>query len=163
WILTAAAVAASVGLVVAAWVVDRQSGPKRSARSRDRPVADLVVPEPLSDQERAGTGPRFGSQEAVRLEQGAWVQVADAAGNLKQQYTASRIDPLPDKRLAMKDPRAPGRSTAPAPRGPPPDGHACVPSASGPTAGRRPMPPPPAPPRPPPPPPSGSMGADGAA
>jgi len=106
WILTAVAVAASVGLVVAAWVVDRQSGPKRSARTRDRPVADLVVPEPLSDQERAGTGPRFGSQEAVRLEQGAWVQVADAAGNLKQQYTASRIDPLPDKRLAMKDPRA---------------------------------------------------------
>ncbi|MFM8872122.1 MAG: hypothetical protein ACKOJI_01940, partial [Phycisphaerales bacterium] len=106
WILTAVAVAASVGLVVAAWVVDRQSGPKRPARTRDRPVADLVVPEPLSDQERAGTGPRFGSQEAVRLEQGAWVQVADAAGNLKQQYTASRIDPLPDKRLAMKDPRA---------------------------------------------------------
>ena len=106
WILTAVAVAASVGLVVAAWLVDRQSGPKRAARTRERPVADLVVPEPLSDQERAGTGPRFGSQEAVRLEQGAWVQVADAAGNLKQQYTASRIDPLPDKRLAMKDPRA---------------------------------------------------------
>lgn len=106
WILTAVAVAASVGLVVAAWVVDRQSGPKRPSRTRERPVADLVVPEPLSDQERAGTGPRFGSQEAVRLERGAWVQVADAKGNLKQQYTASRIDPLPDKRLAMKDPRA---------------------------------------------------------
>jgi hypothetical protein len=40
------------------------------------------------------------------LERGAWVQVADAQGNLKQQYTASRIDPLPDKRLSMTDPRA---------------------------------------------------------
>jgi hypothetical protein len=42
----------------------------------------------------------------VKLERGAWVQVADAQGNLKQQYTASRIDPLPDKRLSMTDPRA---------------------------------------------------------
>jgi hypothetical protein len=107
WILTAVAVAASAGLVLAAWMVDRQSAaPRRTPRVRDRPVADLVAPEPLSEQERSGTGPRFGSQESVRLEQGAWVQVADANGNLKQQYTASRIDPLPDKRLAMKDPRA---------------------------------------------------------
>ena len=87
WILTAAAVAASAGLVLTAWMVDRQSAsPRRTPRVRDRPVADLVVPEPLSDQERSGTGPRFGSQEAVRLEQGAWVQVADANGNLGPIY-----------------------------------------------------------------------------
>lgn len=69
-------------------------------------MAELVTPAPLDDRERDGTGPRFGSQEAVRLQSGVWVQVADAAGNLKQQYTASRIDPLPDKRLAMAEPRA---------------------------------------------------------
>jgi hypothetical protein len=69
-------------------------------------VAELVAPSPLTDQEREGTGAKFGSQESVKLERGAWVQVADAQGNLKQQYTASRIDPLPDKRLAMTDPRA---------------------------------------------------------
>jgi hypothetical protein len=65
-----------------------------------------VTPAPLSDQERSGSGPKFGSQESVRLTEGAWVQVADAKGNLKQQYTAARIDPLPDKRLSMDAPRA---------------------------------------------------------
>lgn len=77
-----------------------------TGKVRQRPVAELVTPSPLSEQERTGTGPAFGSQESVRLEQGAWIQVADAAGNLKQQYTATRIDPLPDKRIDMADPRA---------------------------------------------------------
>ena len=102
-----AAVLASLGLVVAAWIMDqRRTDVRRAPRTRTRPVEELVTPSPLSEQERSGSGPRFGSQESVRLEKGAWVQVADAQGNLKQQYTASRIDPLPDKRLSMADPRA---------------------------------------------------------
>ena len=98
---------ASAALVLAAWMVDRnRTEQRRAGKVRQRPVAELVVPSPLSERERDGTGPKFGSQESVRLERGAWVQVADAQGNLKQQYTASRIDPLPDKRLAMENPRA---------------------------------------------------------
>ena len=107
YVWTGVAVLASAALVLAAWMVDRNRDEQRRAgKVRQRPVAELVVPSPLSDRERDGTGPKFGSQESVRLEQGAWVQVADAQGNLKQQYTASRIDPLPDKRLAMENPRA---------------------------------------------------------
>ena len=99
--------ALSLSLVVVAWVVDqRRPSDQRPIKTRPRPVAELVAPSPLTDQEREGTGAKFGSQESVKLERGAWVQVADAQGNLKQQYTASRIDPLPDKRLAMTDPRA---------------------------------------------------------
>lgn len=107
YLWTAGAIALSLALVAVAWWVDQRRGPDgRQARSRRGPVAELVGPSPLSDRERSGTGPSFGSQESVKLEQGAWIQVADAKGNLKQQYTASRIDPLPDKRVAMKDPRA---------------------------------------------------------
>ncbi|MFM7799643.1 MAG: hypothetical protein ACKPBA_11775 [Planctomycetota bacterium] len=107
YLWTAGAVALSLALVGVAWWVDRSRPEARApGKVRQRPVAELVTPSPLSEQERSGTGPAFGSQESVRLEQGAWIQVADAAGNLKQQYTATRIDPLPDKRLDMADPRA---------------------------------------------------------
>ncbi|MBM4100064.1 MAG: hypothetical protein FJ260_08945 [Planctomycetes bacterium] len=107
YLWTAGAVALSLALVGVAWWVDRSRPEARApGKVRQRPVAELVTPSPLSEQERSGTGPAFGSQESVRLEQGAWIQVADAAGNLKQQYTATRIDPLPDKRLDMTDPRA---------------------------------------------------------
>jgi hypothetical protein len=107
YVWTGVAVLASAALVLAAWMVDRnRTEQRRAGKVRQRPVAELVVPSPLSERERDGTGPKFGSQESVRLERGAWVQVADAQGNLKQQYTASRIDPLPDKRLAMENPRA---------------------------------------------------------
>ena len=107
WLWTIGAVVGSAAIVLGAWLIDRGRAPAPGpARVRERPVADLVAPAPLSEQERGGTGPRFGSQESVRLEQGAWVQVADRAGRLKQQYTASRIDPLPDKRLDMQAPRA---------------------------------------------------------
>jgi hypothetical protein len=100
-------VAGSLAIVAVAWLYDaRSSGAGRQPRRHAGPVTELVVPAPLSDQERSGSGPRFGSQESVRLSEGAWVQVADANGNLKQQYTAARIDPLPDKRLSMDAPRA---------------------------------------------------------
>jgi hypothetical protein len=106
-LLTAAGIGLACALVGVAWLVDRGRAPApRPTRVRERPVAELVTPAPLDDRERNGTGPRFGSQESVRLQSGVWVQVADPAGNLKQQYTASRIDPLPDKRLAMAEPRA---------------------------------------------------------
>ena len=107
YLWTVIAVAVSVALVAVAWMVDhRRTDDRRASKTRQRPVAELVTPSPLSDQERSGGGPKFGSQESVRLQQGAWVQVADAKGNLKQQYTATRIDPLPDKRLSMAEPRA---------------------------------------------------------
>ena len=107
YLWTAVAVAGSIAIVGLAWLYDaRSAGPPRTGRQRAVPVTELVVPTPLSEQERAGGGPRFGSQESVRLTEGAWVQVADAKGNLKQQYTAARIDPLPDKRLSMDAPRA---------------------------------------------------------
>lgn len=107
YLWTAGALFVSVALVAAAWIVDQRrppDGPKGGVRRGT--VTDLVTPSPLSDRERSGSGPTFGSQESVKLEEGAWVQVADAQGNLKQQYTATRIDPLPDKRFAMQQPRA---------------------------------------------------------
>ena len=107
YLWTVIAVAVSAALVAVAWMVDhRRTDDRRASKTRQRPVAELVTPSPLSEQERSGGGPKFGSQESVRLQQGAWVQVADARGNLKQQYTATRIDPLPDKRLSMAEPRA---------------------------------------------------------
>ena len=48
----------------------------------------------------------MGSQDSVRLEQGGWVQVAGPDGNVKQQYAAAEMNPLPDRRIAMRQPRA---------------------------------------------------------
>ena len=58
YVWTGVAVLASAALVLAAWMVDRnRTEQRRTGKVRQRPVAELVVPSPLSERERDGTGP----------------------------------------------------------------------------------------------------------
>ncbi|MDG2031550.1 MAG: LPS export ABC transporter periplasmic protein LptC [Phycisphaerales bacterium] len=94
----------SLVVILVGWFMEPEPTRDRR-RHRQLDVTDLVTPEALteSERERASTSPESSN---VKLEDGAWVQVADSDGRLQQQYSAERIDPLPDGWLQMTRPRA---------------------------------------------------------
>lgn len=99
-----AAIAVSAAVVVVAWNID---GPSPSARSRGAPAGPggEIAPSPLTGEERAGRLDRL-DETSVALAEGGWVQVADAEGRLAQEYSASRMDPQPQRWVQMQQPRA---------------------------------------------------------
>ena len=94
----------AVGLMVLVWVIEPEPIERRE-RHRDVDVSELITPGELSKDEREETNVGLESS-SIKLEQGAWVQVADGEGALAQQYSADRIDPLPNGLLQMERPRA---------------------------------------------------------
>ncbi|MFO0783112.1 MAG: hypothetical protein U0636_05465 [Phycisphaerales bacterium] len=106
WLWLVAAVSVSLVLLTVAWVLDQRRAPPAAPPRATGPIADLVPPSKLTDRERSGNTAAMGSQDSVRLEQGGWVQVAGPDGNVKQQYAAAEMNPLPDRRIAMRQPRA---------------------------------------------------------
>ena len=104
-LVVAVAVVAGIGLLAAAGLFDSTPAATRRAPRIANP-ADVVAPGPLSESEMRSGNVGLTSQDRVRLEAGAWVQVADEQGRLEQQYSASRIDPEPDRWLRMEKPRA---------------------------------------------------------
>ena len=94
----------AAGLMLIVWFIEPEPIERRE-RHRDVDVAELVTPGSLSREEREDTTAGIESS-AIKLEQGAWVQVADEDGGLAQQYSADRIDPLPSGLLEMERPRA---------------------------------------------------------
>jgi hypothetical protein len=94
----------AVGLIVLVWLIEPQPLERRE-RHRDVDVTELVTPGSLSKEEREETNAKLESS-AIKLELGAWVQVAGSDGELAQQYSADRIDPLPNGLLEMQRPRA---------------------------------------------------------
>jgi hypothetical protein len=101
-ILSGLVLAAS--LLVLVWLIEPEPIERRE-RHRDVDVTELVTPGALSEEEREEADANMESS-AIKLEQGAWVQVADDDGGLAQQYSADRIDPLPNGLLEMQRPRA---------------------------------------------------------
>ncbi len=94
----------AAALLVLVWVIEPEPIERRE-RHRDVDVTELVTPGALSQEEREEADTSMESS-AIKLEQGAWVQVADDDGGLAQQYSADRIDPLPNGLLEMQRPRA---------------------------------------------------------
>ncbi|MFO0828819.1 MAG: hypothetical protein U0572_11815 [Phycisphaerales bacterium] len=100
-----------LGVVLAAIVLlianqlDKGSTSGDGAKRRIEHPQDLVNPSPLSSRE-SEVGRRTEGQPLAELERGAWVEVADDAGNLSQRYGAERVEPLPDRRLRLDAPRA---------------------------------------------------------
>ncbi len=90
--------------MVVVWFIEPEPIERRE-RHRDVDVTELVTPGSLSQEELEDTNASIESS-AIQLEQGAWVQVADDDGELAQQYSADRIDPLPNGLLEMQRPRA---------------------------------------------------------
>lgn len=94
----------AIAVVVIGWLIEPEPTEFRK-RHRNVDVTDLVTPGELTSEERSrATASPDGS--AITLEDGAWVQVADEEGRLAQQYSAERIDPMPDGWLEMARPRA---------------------------------------------------------
>ena len=94
----------AAALLVLVWVIEPEPIERRE-RHRDVDVTELVTPGALSQEELEKAEPTM-ENSAIKLEQGAWVQVADDEGGLAQQYSADRIDPLPNGLLEMQRPRA---------------------------------------------------------
>ena len=90
--------------VLGAWLIEPEPLKSR-VRHRDLDITELVTPDSLTEDE--GRNSQFTPDGSnLVLEQGAWVQVAGDDGTLAQQYSAQRIDPLPDGWMEMQRPRS---------------------------------------------------------
>ncbi|MBL9147698.1 MAG: hypothetical protein JNM94_03305 [Phycisphaerae bacterium] len=97
------AAVAGVVLFVASQLDDSGSSQRRPSSITD--AVDLVNPTPLTEGDKR-TGASISGQPLAELERGAWVQVTDGDGRLAQQYSAERVEPLPDRRLSFERPQA---------------------------------------------------------
>lgn len=104
WVAAAGGVVIGlVALAIAFQVGDAPNSAKRTPRIVD--AKDIPKPDPLTIEETQSTT-QLVQADQVSLQSGAWVQVADDKGRLEQQYSATRIDPEPDKWLRMLAPRS---------------------------------------------------------
>ena len=92
--LTLAGLGGAMLLIVLVLVLDAgRSGPQRIAQTELDDVTNLIGPEAL-DEDASSSGmldPRIG----LDLPAGGWIQIADAQGNLAQQYRCEHLDPDP--------------------------------------------------------------------
>lgn len=105
WLWLAGTILVSAAGLWLAWTFDQRTAPPRAPEGERGPIADLR-PSALTESERSGGSGPMSARSTARLEEGAWVQVAGPDGRIKQQYRAAQINPLPDKRIAMRDPQA---------------------------------------------------------
>ena len=97
--------ALAVLVIVAAMNLDRGPGGKTASGRLDN-AEDLLGPRAASAEELARATSSIADQTAVSLASGAWIQVADDTGRLAQQYSATKLDPMPGNQLAMTEPRS---------------------------------------------------------
>ncbi|MFM7134052.1 MAG: hypothetical protein ACKO0W_07030, partial [Planctomycetota bacterium] len=95
----------AVLLVVAAFNLD-SSGSAARKPSRLDDARDLLAPSVVAGDDFSKAQGGLVEDASVTLAGGAWVQVADEAGRLAQQYSATKLDPLPGNQLAMAEPRS---------------------------------------------------------
>ena len=98
-IMFAALVLAFLVLLIA-WLIEPEPLEVRS-RHRGLDITELVTPGALTEQERRNSATSPDGSNII-LEDGAWVQVAGEDGALAQQYSAQKIDPLPDGWMEME-------------------------------------------------------------
>ena len=95
----------AVLMVVAAMNLDQgTAAQKRESRIKD--AQSLLSPQVASAEELRNASGSLSNQTAIKLSDGAWVQVADETGRLSQQYSAARLEPMPASKLRMTEPRA---------------------------------------------------------
>ncbi|MCH2161158.1 MAG: hypothetical protein MK085_04710 [Phycisphaerales bacterium] len=93
-------------LLAVMFKIDRsgESGEEQVRRLVD--LEQISKPSKPSAEEIAEANSEIDGQTVASLEKGAWVQVADERGRLAQEYSADRIDPLPEQWIKMAEPRA---------------------------------------------------------
>ncbi|MCA9284180.1 MAG: hypothetical protein KDA22_03125 [Phycisphaerales bacterium] len=106
WLMVAAGVVGAAILILVVANIER--GPRQEDKpSRISGAVDLAAPESLTGAEQAAATTGIAPDASVKLESGAWVEVADpATGRLAQRYNAARVEPLPDQWVRMDQPRA---------------------------------------------------------
>lgn len=105
WMFAVPATAFAALVIVAALNLDKGSA-RSTKKSRIEGAAELMPPQIASADELARASGASADQTAVSLSSGAWIQVADEAGRLAQQYSATKLEPLPGSQLSMREPRA---------------------------------------------------------
>ena len=97
--------ALAVLVVVAALNLDSGST-KQNRVSRIGDAEALLAPRTATTDELSRASNSVEDQASISLASGAWIQVADETGRLAQQYSATKLDPMPGSQLAMTEPRA---------------------------------------------------------
>ncbi len=105
WMFAVPATAFAALVIVAAINLDKGSA-RSTKKSRIEGAAELLPPQIASAEELARASGASADQTAVSLASGAWIQVADETGRLAQQYSATKLEPLPGSQLSMREPRA---------------------------------------------------------
>jgi len=96
--------ALAVLVLVAALNFDQGSAAKHESKLKD--AQQILAPRTASAEELKNAPGSLSEQTAIRLADGAWVQIADEKGKLSQQYSAARLEPLAASKLRMTEPRA---------------------------------------------------------
>ena len=93
-------------LIAVMFKIDRAGTVEDNTPRRLVDLERITKPNKPTEQEVAEANTEIDRQTVASLERGAWVQVADADGRLAQEYSADRIDPLPDQWIEMARPQA---------------------------------------------------------
>ena len=96
--------ALAVLVLVAALNFDQGATAKHESKLKD--AQQILAPRAATAEELKSAPGSLSEQTAIRLADGAWVQVADENGKLSQQYSAARLEPLAASKLRMTEPRA---------------------------------------------------------
>ena len=99
-------VAVAVLLLLGVFLLDLWSGATKSTPKKLVDLDSIAVPSNPTDEEIAGATKGVARDSLAALKEGGWIQVAGEDGSLAQEYSARRIDPLPEQWIDMDQPHA---------------------------------------------------------
>ena len=99
-------VVVAVGLLLSVFLIDYFTGTTASKQKRLVDLDSITVPSKPTDEEIANASSGIDRESLAALREGAWIQVAGSKGELAQEYSARKIDPLPDEWIDMDGPHA---------------------------------------------------------
>ena len=99
-------VAVAVLLLLGVFLIDLWSGATKSVSKKLVDLDSIAVPSNPTDEEIAAATKGVDRDSLAALKEGAWIQVAGEDGSLAQEYSARRIDPLPEQWIDMDQPHA---------------------------------------------------------
>ena len=99
-------VAVAAALLLGVFFIDVLTGTTVSKQKRLVDLDAIAVPSNPTSEEINNASDRVDKDSLAALKEGAWIQVAGEKGQLAQEYSAKRIDPLPDQWVDMAQPHA---------------------------------------------------------
>ena len=86
--------------------IDQSTGSVEVEEERLVDLDMIAVPTTPTDAEVASASKGLDRESMASLRNGAWIQIADEQGRLAQEYSARRLDPMPDQWVEMDAPQA---------------------------------------------------------